>query len=255
MITDKETLKRFLPFVGTALIILGFIKFKIFYNRFNIDIENYLELTEVLVLFLTDVVYYGIMILSVFFYNFLVTSESEDTEKEKIKQAIEEESSFKKRLTYHYKLSANHILMVIIATICLVLVYFFNYARFWNALFSTITIPVVLLYVILVMEYRHKYKKVYGINLNPSINNLALLIFMFSLYSVSSAFSEIQKIYKKPDKVISFRYMNDVIKSSSNIKYLGETSNYVFMYDHKKQESKVFEKSEIRCFKIKYTGE
>lgn len=55
---DKKNLEYFLVMGGPALITLGIIKLSFYYSFFNIEILHFMELSEVLGAFITDLIIY-----------------------------------------------------------------------------------------------------------------------------------------------------------------------------------------------------
>ena len=74
LILDKKIIKAFLPFIGAMLIAFGYVKLSLYYNHFDISINNYLEVSEVLTLFLPDIIKYGLIIFMSFLFSFIIES-------------------------------------------------------------------------------------------------------------------------------------------------------------------------------------
>ena len=71
MVLEYEKIKKIIPFLGSIIITCGYIKLNIYYRHFNIKISEYLEISEVLTLFLNDVIFYSLIVFIIFFFSFL----------------------------------------------------------------------------------------------------------------------------------------------------------------------------------------
>ena len=77
MYFNREDFKKIVPIVTPFIMLCGVLKQTIYYNYFNIRITYYLEFTEVLTLFLNDLLYYGSLMFFVGVFIFITDSKEE----------------------------------------------------------------------------------------------------------------------------------------------------------------------------------
>lgn len=250
MIFENNTLKNFIPFIGTLLIVVGYLKISLYYKHFNIEIINYLEFSEILTIFLPDILKYSFFIFLGIGANFLMESKTETEKYQNIKNEITNSTKLKDRLKNHYKLNKELFWLSILILFIHIMNFIWFRERFWGVLMETFIIPSLLLFNILLLEFRNKYKSLYNNYFDPTINNIILIIFMFFLFTLSSVNSEIKKTEKKQELKIGFTYLSQNFSTNKSLKYIGQTRNFLFLYDLERKESRVFEISELRNYKI-----
>jgi hypothetical protein len=250
MIFENKTLKNFIPFIGTLLIVVGYLKISLFYKHFNIEIINYLEFSEILTIFLPDILKYCLFIFLGIGANFLLESKSETEKYHNIKVELTNSIKLKDRFKNHYNLNKELVWLSILILFIYLISFIWLREKFWDTLMGTFIIPSLLLFNILLLEFRNKYKILYNKYFDPTINNIILLIFLFGLLTVSSVHSEIKETESKQELKITFSYLNETLNTSKSLKYVGQTRNFLFLYDLKKKESRIFEISELRNYKI-----
>lgn len=244
------TLKTLAPYISALLILIGYVKLSIYYDRFSIQIENYLSFSEVLILFVPDILFFAIMMFSVFFLSYVVRSKEKEDQNDEQKNKIIDQSKLGKRIKEHYKFDKGTFWISLWCIALAVAVYFIDSEKFWDLIFYLLIIPAFLLYIILLNEYKRKFMIDKGRQFDATINNLLLILFIFALNSIVSVSTDIQDVYKKSSHKITFVYNDETIETNSRIKYLGETEKYVFLYNNKEKKSTVYVKSKIDGFTI-----
>ena len=245
MIFEKKIVQPLLPFIGTFLIFFGYIKLSLFYNHFDIRINNYLELTEILTLFLNDIIFFLISIIGVILFSFFTTPKSELERENDIKEKLIESSSFWERRKQNYYLFKELHWISLLLIILYIIGYIWFRDRFWDFLATTSPLIAFTIFFSLLMEFRYKYKNIYGKELNSTINNLIIILLVFSVHTYGSIKSDIKRIESKPRTEISFKYLGKEVKSSEQIRFLGQTKNYMFLYNKSLKETEVFERNKV----------
>lgn len=245
MVLNKKELKEVLPFLGGLLLVLGFIKLYLFYNNFGINISEYIEFSEILVAFLPNMLGLSIIIIIGFLNNFILTSVSEFEIESKLKNEIIETIGFTDKLKKHYKLNP----LLFLGTIILLMIYSFSsYINSLNAnIFrnASILFIAILVYQILWFEISYKYKKLYENEISQTYSNLILIVYFLTIYNIFFTYSNIEKIEKSEGTKVSFCIDDDYFKSDSDNIYIGQCKEYLFMYNKKNKEAKVFKRSDI----------
>ena len=245
MIFEKKILKTFFPVIGILLIACGYMKFSFFYHHFDIRINNYLEFSEILTLFLPDIIKYGLIIFLIILFNFIFESKLSVERIHNLKLAITDSYNLLDRIKLHYLYNKELIWLSSACVINYLIAFIWFREKFLDILFITFYIPAFLIFSILLQEFKHKYKELYDQYLSPTYNNLILIFFLFNLYSIGSVYNEIKKVESGSKTIVTFEYSDENIKTDNNLIYIGQTSNYLFLHDKERKESKVFERSKL----------
>jgi hypothetical protein len=250
MIFKNNIIKGVIPFVGTLLIACGFIKINIYFNHFRIRIQDYLEITEVVTLFLGDIIKYGLFVFAIILFNFLRISRAEDEKNNDIKWEIVTSKKFWTRVKAHYRLSVELHWVSLLCVIYLIILSFWFPEKLDGLRYVLLIGPSILFFNFLLLEFRSKYFQVYDKELNQSVNNLLILFFLFSLYSIGSSFIDIEKVKNGNSEQISFVYPDKSLHTNEELVFIGQTKNYLFLNDFALKKSQVFERKNITNFKI-----
>lgn len=250
MVIEKESLKTVIPYIGTILVILGYVKLNLFFNHFGIKIVDYLEFTEILTLFLPDIVYFSSILFFVFLFNFLTTSKKEMIVQHNIKEEIISTHSFKSRIKLIYKLNIFLFwfsFLIIIGNL-IKFIWFRESMTIIDWLYMMF--PILLIFMIIMFEFRYKYYQTYSEKLNPSYNNYVLILYFYISFSIFYTYYDIDKTENRSDKTISFLYLDTKIQTDESLIFIGNTKNYLFIHDMEKNKSLVFNRSDVKGFQI-----
>lgn len=109
----------------------------------------------------------------------------------------------------------------------------------------------ILLTILYVVFYFNMIKSI----ADNKIKILILFVFIFGYFSVKIGYlneikaEEISK--SKSNITVKFNYLEKQIISNTNFTYIGETSNYIFLYLNKEKETFVYNKNEINILTYK----
>ncbi|MEN0007985.1 hypothetical protein [Flavobacterium nitrogenifigens] len=251
MYFQGEKIKNLLPYLGSLLIICGYLKLSIFYSHFGIKISDYLEITEVLTLFLSDAFKYTALILGIFIFYFVTDSSEEVEKKEQKKNDIIETEKWFPRLIKFLKFSANLLINMLIYLIFTIACYIWKPENIYFFVLVDVMLLFVLIFLYCLLEYRRKYKITFGRSLNSTYNNLILTVFVFLLFVFQSAYIEIKTVVKESPYFVCFEYLKKDYQSEINYFYLGQTKNYLFMYDNLNKEAIVFNRKDVNNFVVR----
>ncbi|TJY37928.1 hypothetical protein [Pontimicrobium aquaticum] len=241
---ESKILKLLIPYLGTTLIVCGYIKLSLVYNHFNIEIYNYLEFSEIITLFMPDIVRNSIILFGSLFIAYLVITSGRMEKNAEMNMKIIDEKRFFKRLKLiikHHNFLAYWVYTIIVFSIVEA---FRNPDNLLPYILNNLIIPSLFLFNILEFEFRRKYKLINGNNISSSYTNLSYVIFLFFLYTVQSSFTEIKEINKEK-KMVEFIYNKESIKSDSQNKYIGQTRNYIFLVDECLEKAHVYDKKMV----------
>ena len=245
MILEPNKLKNVIPYIGSLLILIGFVKMSIYYNHFNININNYVELSEILISFIPDIIKYSSIIFIVFLYSFLLDTEEDNQKSYDTNNEIIEMDKFFPRIGKILKRNITAILLL------LLMIAFTIISAIWNEknylLFYRFSwmIFIILFFNIMLMEFRRKYKIINGNYFDSTYNNLLIISFLFTAYIIQSTYSEIEEVENHNGPIVCFHSSKKLIQSEENLIYIGQTKNYFFMYNLKDKETYVYTRNEI----------
>jgi hypothetical protein len=247
---DSKLIKVFIPFIGTILIVCGYIKLNIIFNHFDININNYLEFSEIITLFLPDIVKNIIFIFFIFFIVYLfISTDKMDRNYSEHKEIINTKSSWKRFKLFFKKYQMIGTWSILIFIITIVLAIWFP-EKLYNYILTNATIPAIFIFNWISHEFKRKYNLVNDKEMSSSYSMLAFTLFIFLVFTINSAFFVIKDI-KNNKTIVSFVYINNHIKSDKNNLYLGQTKNYVFIKNTKSNTAHIYERKQITNFSIK----
>lgn len=252
---NKDDLKFYLPYLGTFLIILGAVKVVVYYNFFGFSISTYLDLTEILSLFLKDIIMLSSTLLFTYLFLFFTISS-----KEKINISIEfnEEfvsKSFYKRL-YIY-LTAGYINLVLFTVLWLpfsmIIYWIFDIYKISIGLYICVVIGRII--SIVGLEYSREYYLKHKKGLNPMIRNLTQYVVVAFAIILLYTFIEYRAV--KVGKIYSGTtiYTNtDTLVSNNSNYFIGNIRNFVFFYNELNNSVIAIPVSEINKIEIRKKG-
>lgn len=251
MYFQGEKIKTLLPYLGSLLILCGYLKLNVFYSHFGIKISDYLEITEVLTLFLSDAFKYIAIILGVYIFYFIADSSEDVEKKEQKKNDILETEKWFPRLVKFLKFSSNLLFNILVYLLFTAACYYWKPTNIYYFILVDIMLIVILVFTYSLFEYKRKYKIAFGKKLNSTYNNLILTFFIFMLFVFQSAYIEIKTVEEKNPYFVCFEYSKKDYQSDTKYLYLGQTKNYLFMYDKLNNETTVFTRKDLTNFTIK----
>ncbi|MEJ8591486.1 hypothetical protein JSO54_09590 [Riemerella anatipestifer] len=221
-----EKLLKFLPLLSIIILLSSILKNYIYFSNFSVNINEYIDLSEFPLLFINDVLFYFLFIISFIIYLPFIYARTYFRNK-----YGSENFSFK----YSNKFTNFAIPAVIILTI---------YTCFDNSpldiklikimIYLTLIFAFILLYLDKDIEFSKNYCLVFSI------------FFMF-LFSVFNAFSDIYKIENgKAKQEVSFEINDELIKTDKlNNIFLGKSRSFIFIYNKKTKETEVYKFDEL----------
>lgn len=246
---NSKNLKELIPGVGPLLIICGYIKLNIIYSHFNIDIYNYLQFTEILTLFLPDILRSLITIIIIFVMIVVFLNKRKIDRNFDDHVAISSEKSFFKRLIIAFK-KFNLIVILIIGMSINAIISTIWFPKFTTSflVFSMFGLSF-LIYMIVMYEFERNLKNTFDKSITNSQAYITFIIFFFLASVMQSAYLEIQRIENNPSK-ITFTYLDKQISTENKDTYLGQTKEYLFIKKDESKKINVYDKRNIENFSI-----
>lgn len=233
-----DEILKYLPILGVILIISGNIKLLIYYKEFNLEIFPFIKLDEILILFMQNSLGYLVLllacILSLIIFKFNYEQEASN--------------SLSKRIVLYITNKRLFILLVLFSITCLI----YNSLRpkpcisemcilLGAFVFLTYLIPIII---------QESYLK---LKLNKEDLSPVLVITIFlsiTTFSILSAFNEASKVKLGYYKTVEIEFENLIFKSNLNSYYIGQTQNYIFIYDSKKKSTTSYKIDKVKSIKF-----
>ncbi|WP_028872326.1 hypothetical protein [Psychroserpens burtonensis] len=234
---DKiEKIVKLIP-VGTFLIIVASsIKLAIYYSVFNINIVDYIGISEYIPLFIDDL-HSLLYVLGSIFLGFVV-GEFASKEKKKDKKEKRDKPDDRKSLRIRF---------IIIISILLILsscVIYFSFDSISERL-EKLDFPffVIMICLLIIRTTYEKNSKVF------------LISWFLSILIIPIAINGYQEAYAVLDNRTDFNYelilFDNVSGSGSNLDYLGKSNDYLFLYDRKNKQSIIKPIKNLKELRIK----
>ncbi len=243
----KDDFKYYFPFIGTLFVIFGAIKLIIYYSLFGVKITSYFEFSEILTLFLEDMLFYSFILIFYLTTDLLLrTTDDKLLIIENFTKALDEKSFRKRFILYiNAEIKIQYFLKV---SLMFIVLYFLS--KFKLSELKTILIFWWSLFVlrIILIEFRIKYNNYVQV----SHTNIITIAFIFLGFSVFTAYSEFNSIMYDKKYLGTQVELTDTSLSTNHLYfYIGQTKNYIFFYDKKEKSCDVIPMSEVKKLTIK----
>lgn len=243
-------LKSSLPFFTLIFISLGYIKVYSRYEYIGIDIVNYLDFSEILLLFIKEIILgFFILIFLVFIYSLL----------NKRLQRLEKNRLIRLKKANKYRKFWLHIKAILPFGLLTFLIYLFHFLYDYNIILEqgekayrihyglsyafTIMITFTgLLFILNIIEFNIK-------NIDPKIKSrIKYLILTYSVISMIVYFLNQAVSYRdmaRGDKNVHIITKDVNVSTDAHMPYMGETRNFIFVFDKHNCETIVINKKDI----------
>ena len=230
-------LSTYLPYAGSVIIFLGVVRLVMYYHNFSISIVNYLEFSEIITSFLDVLVVCAFFLLYVVSEWLFRSDKSEDTRKSREKARLLKADSFIEIIKVYPAYLQTRLLILITFALLIVAADIFGLCttptdrRFFFSIAG-----LALAWPILQVEIERKRIK---IGFGDEFQKLSSLILIGALFFL---IVEIVANYEAGQVIEDNFYSGTVIEftdgkifqSTHNRYYVGNTQNYVFIFDERK---------------------
>jgi len=235
-----KTLQTYLPYLSGLLIILGVMYVNFYYSFFGITIEKYLNISELLLLFI-DKKIFALFILCL--SQFIIIKVILRAHKlEKIEKKKENGNSKK------YSVTGIVIPLIIFMNI---LVFFFN--SFELVYIQIIDSIIICFYIVILGIIDQSTTVIFDKKINRSYINWLIAFFLCigTLYTmVLLEEKRINNGYYTGTTIFS---KDSTYVSDAQHYYIGKTENYYFIYNQKQKSTLVIPEREVLKFELKFT--
>lgn len=253
-------LKSSLPFFTLIFASLGYIKLYSRYEFLGIDIVNYLDFSEILLLFIKEIIIgFFVLIFIVFIYSI---SKKTLLKIEKLRELELKKAKILRKIWIHFKAVLPLVLLSI-------LIQLFHYVYDKNLIIdqgekayrlhfglsyalSILIAFTAMLFILNIIQSRFK-------NIDLKIKSqIKYLILAYTVLSMVIYFGNQALTYR--DKVRGEKKVNIItndleIFTNQHMPYMGETRNYIFVYDNHNCETIVINKKDIESLSYGYNDQ
>ena len=221
--------------IYALLVICGVVKLYIYYKSFGISIIEYLDLSEILILFFDNILSYLVVLIIGLFsgFNFIHNLESLGYFFDFLLQ-----NNFWWRLLIYVKVNSSiiWIMTVFIAGTCLYQYLNSGVHKYEMWLLATTGIITLFLMPVLYYEIRIFACNHYLKEMPPQLILMVIMAIFLVLLSMANALNEQYKVKKLLYyKGSSFTINDKIVESTSEFYYIGKTQKYVFFYEPMKR--------------------
>ncbi len=244
---EKRSLIEMLPILSLCLIFVGFLKLKIYYSLFDINILEYLDLTEIVLLFLNDISFIVLFVIVILFYSlgmikFLGERNNEhlnfstDSNPEWIENGIRNYFQNRKRWRK---------ITITVFLISSILFYFFS-----NLLLLCLTACYVFQSLFVIIEnLMSQDEEEFGA---PKFAVTSSAIITILLFTIGLAYCDRDAILFDNDKHITIvTNEGKFFESNNDYKYLGKTSKYTYLYCNSERKAEILKNEDVKKIEVK----
>jgi len=238
------------PLFYVYVVLISFMKQYIYYQFFNINISDYLELSEILVSFLDDTFIYALFIVYIFTVYFFMSKgyiRFINLISRKILTIIQK--VLKKELKPVQILDKHVWIFFLIIAIGYGAIFVRNAIHHHVWIVFAIVRPIVIVSIIILFLIFHYSKLMDKLN-NIIVRELILFAIILFLFNIERAVLAVNQVKYKHEFYISEAAFSDQnIKSDETNYFIGKTTNYIFLFDKNAKQTTAYSLNEIRYIK------
>lgn len=248
-----DNYKSNIPVIILVFYSLGYIYLERYYSRFNISIENYINLTDIIFVTIKTLVSLSLIYLVIEICLYLIShtllkivySKSLNY---KIKGRINNETVYDRYysiiIEQQIEKQTKGVSFFIFIIIPFVLLYFLDEA----VIIFTLFFPFLIIKIYQITHYENDGER------NRMMQFLLIFLYIILLicFAIWGHMDGNSNKTTKNSSIVEFCENRDSYNTNlDSLNYIGETSSYLFIYDRKNRTSLIFNKGNISNFKIK----
>ncbi len=240
------------PILSAFIIGCGYLRWQLYYRTFKIHIEDFTSISEILMMSLQMTVMTVFILIFSIISHFLRKDLQKSTD-DKLKTLETPKQTKVERIISLVIEFIRKYYVQVYGVIIIPLIsfgYYFlktNKSHFIENSFWFIGIPLILLYSLVINKVSEKNPKFYD-----EYSFILAMSFIYGFFQFTASFEDIRKVKNHEGVNVEFIYnLNDTVKSDKNLLYLGQTKDYLFMYDNKRQEAEIYSMHSIGRIVIK----
>ena len=227
-----------------ALTLIGIFKQAIYYRAFGLNIFEYLQLSEVLVLSINDITLYVSILTFVVVVLFILDKSSNQFEEENL-LAIYEKTFLRRHISFRNKLA--WAMFLILLQINALFISFPETRAYWSLIAFDIACFFFYCYLIITVEVSRAYYHNRGEN-KAKLVMLAQIIGMFLFFLVVFTMNKALNIRLAKHKVSDVELYTENLESpiSQDYLFVGKTEKYIIVFDYKKRITVIYSSDFIK---------
>jgi hypothetical protein len=245
-----DTIIKSFPLLFIILTTLGYIHLQSYYYFFDIEIINYLEISEIPLLFFNKAILIILLILIIITISYFIDDKISKEEIEIDKYDLERlkyETSKPKSFT------VNNFGWIIVFFLIIYIISNLIFKNYIGLIYPIVYLICGFLYVLSEKTILKILTKNHNIFSTVIIHLSFTSLILFNLFTITNS---IEKGYKlryenEQSKLIFFTYDKKVIETNKKIIYIGETKKNLFLFDKEKDETLIFKMDKIDNFKFR----
>jgi|JI6StandDraft_1071083.scaffolds.fasta_scaffold102035_2 hypothetical protein len=245
-VTKILSLKELIPIILLLIYIMGFARLNLYYKEFGINIEYYIGLNDIIFHTLS----FTVKIISVFMINSLIILIFSYLLTKLyyflLFKIIKKRKISNKILEKFLDIKTNKILLLTVSIIYIVLIILFMYCIKYEKNTSFFYVYFYLNSIILFNINNIKNNTFDNRYRSSTITYIILFLISFS---TASSYKHKEILSKSINSNIEFELKNSNI-NNKDFNFIGETSEYLFLFHRKEGKSYIFNKSQIEIIKI-----
>ncbi|KIO52061.1 hypothetical protein [Flavobacterium hibernum] len=244
--TKLDSIIKSFPLIFIILTTIGYVNLESYYYFFDIEIINYLEISEILLLFFNKSILIILLLISIIFIIYLVD--------EKITQEINDNKKDLEALKHRTEKTKQKISRG--GWILIILLIFFIIVDIIFANYIGLIFPIGFLVLIIINRIAEKTVLKIIINKDSILSFIIYfglqILLLFNLLTISTSIENGYRLryQSKQSKLVCFYYNGKTIKTSKKTIYVGETKKYIFLFDKENEETLIFKTDEIKDLKF-----
>lgn len=225
------------------MIFISYIPIIVYYKHFNINIVEYIDFDEILVLPFYNIIYSGIFLIYLILQEFVLDGEKENKIMDNFKNKIFSNKKIIKRFFVY--ITGFYSILFILLSLSILLIYFNNKNELY-ILMSLLPLSIVI-YNYLSLEFRIKYFNTFKKKVDSTYFNSIYLLGFITIINFYNCYTKIITIDNEYANRTYTYYMDDDLLITNNL--IGQTKNYLFIKN--KKETIIFKRNDIKINKIK----
>lgn len=218
-----DRLLKYSTLISSFLIYIGFLKLKFFYDNFNININQYIDLTEIISSFLNDLnIIFVVIIISFLHHGIGMYIMNKSIDKNRGK-----ETNYQVMYRYFDKIfsSKKKILTVLLFSLPISIV---SYVLYWFHSFN-ICIYTFVIFALQSIILIFEAFKIHKLDDNVNLTRIIPIIIVTGILAYMLANNDYKKINNTDYSGIIIKTDDGSIKLSKKDTYIGKTKNYLFI--------------------------
>jgi hypothetical protein len=237
MLVDPTILRKMFPYLNYLAVGLGIAKLIVYYRAFGIDIVQYLELSEVLILFFNDILMFFVFLAIISIFAIFGGHSVADEQREVIENVLTHQNKWRRFLEY---LKGNYAFVLFVLAVS---------GSQTNRYFIVALVVHYFAY-----ELNFVLRKRYNTELSATYFNVGWFVLIFVLMGFRRLETEI-RLAKEGGRyngtTLQLSKEESITTTDSTIAYIGKTKDYYYLYDKKKGNAVIIPSDKVERVDLK----